>query len=216
MMRVTLISSLVLVAALSGCLADEAEPASVSSTPTTSAAPVTNATTTSAAPNTTVAANNAPTANLSSDVPNGTAPLNVTFTIEGTDADGDELSWTLDIDGDNESDYNGTELPSEIVHEYLEAGNYTAILNVTDGTNSTQASLDITVEVPIATSLVCDRPDATSAGGELYVISEGGDWVFAEANGIPGLQVENNHPIGEPLWINPAWVGCVGGDQMIN
>ncbi len=215
-MRVTIVSSLVLFAALSGCLADEATPASTTASTTASSDDNSTASPTPTNTSVSVAPNTPPTANLSSDAPNGTAPLNVTFTVNGTDVDGDNLTWTLDADGDGTADYNGTELPSEVVHEYLDAGNYTAFLNVTDGENFTTANLTIVVEVPASGSLACDRPGATSVGGEFYVVSEGGDWVFMESNGMPGLQVENNHPIGDPLWVNPTWVGCADGDQMIN
>lgn len=217
MMRVLATAAILLFTALSGCLADDAEPAAASETP--SPTPSGNATATQAPSNVSVP-NTPPTANLSSDLPNGTAPLNVTFTVEGDDEDGDALNWTLDADGDGTADYNGTELPSTIVHEYVEAGNYTALLNVTDAEAFVTANLTLVIEIPALGSPMCERPGAstinTAGGATFYTITEGGDWVFRETNGVPGLQVENNHPVGEPGWVNPAWVGCVDGDQMMN
>ncbi|HEX9817192.1 MAG TPA: hypothetical protein VGB18_09450, partial [Candidatus Thermoplasmatota archaeon] len=102
MIRATIVSSLVLFAALSGCLADEAEPQSGTATEPAATTTGTNATTST---NATSATNTPPTANLTADVPNGTAPLNVTFTVNGTD-DGDALNWTLDIDADGTAEYN--------------------------------------------------------------------------------------------------------------
>ncbi len=59
--------------------------------------------------------------------------LLVQFAINGSDDDGDVLSWHLDVDGDGVIDAEGEELPA--VHEAeLEAGEYTAWLIVSDGT----------------------------------------------------------------------------------
>ncbi len=85
--------------------------------------------------------NNDPVASLSATPLSGTAPLEVTFTASGTDADGDTLSYTIDY-GDGTS---GTGTSS--THIYTEAGNYTATVTVTDGNGgSDTASVDIAVE----------------------------------------------------------------------
>lgn len=157
-----------------------------------------------------------PTASLTANVTNGSAPLPVRFDLSGDDSDGDNLTWTFDADGDGEADANGTDLPSTFEHTFEEAGNYTAVLTVSDEEDSASSNVTITVEVPVATGpVICDRPNASSYGGTLYTIGEGGTWVFAETNGMPGLQVENNHPTGHDLFTNDAWVDCEQGDQMV-
>jgi PKD repeat protein len=220
--------TILLATAFSGCLADP-EAQSVTTTTSSSGAPTASATAgttgtngtggamTSSAP----AENTAPTANLTTDLVNGTAPLNVTFTIDGADEDGDELSWTLDADGDGTEDYNGTEVPSAIVHEFTAVGNYTALLTVTDGTDNATASVDIVVEVPPVTGPnLCQRA-ATQTAGPVYVFDgDGGTWIFIEANDIPGLQVGNTNLIPEEQAkaigeYSALWVGCEDADQMV-
>lgn len=158
-MRTAILATIMLASAFSGCLADPAEPQTVtdSSEPAaTTSTTGTNATTpssTNTGTTTSAAAaeNTPPTANLTTDVPNGTAPLNVTFTVEGADEDGDELTWTLDIDSDGTAEYNGSVVPDALVHEFTEPGNYTAVLTVSDGTANATANVTVAVEVGAAT-----------------------------------------------------------------
>lgn len=97
-------------------------------------------TTTSGAP----AGNHAPTATLSATPVNGSAPLTVNFTATGADADGDSLTWTLVFGDGNQT--NGTTLPANATHAYAATGNFTAVLLVTDGKESSNKSIVITVE----------------------------------------------------------------------
>ncbi len=231
MLRALIVSSLVLVGALSGCLADEPKPASTSES--TSPSDGGNSTASPSATNATVAPadNVPPTANLSSDVANGTAPLNVTFTVDGADKDGDALNWTLDADGDGTADYNGTALPSEVVHEYLEAGNYTAVLNVTDGEHFAESNVTLVVEggaafVPKEDDWAtwdelgqCHAKDAIEIPGAGLYLHErgdppgtgqlsGGTWIYEESNGVDGMQLGG---AGE----SAAYVDCVNPDTLI-
>lgn len=89
--------------------------------------------------------NRAPTAQLTAPSHQGDAPFNVTFRLDGSDDDGDELAWTLDADGDGVTDAEGMELPTQVVHLFDEPGLYTAALNVTDGTLHTATTLQINV-----------------------------------------------------------------------
>ena len=84
-----------------------------------------------------------PTANLTASLANGTAPLNVTFTMTGG-ADG-PLAWTLDVDGDNVTDANGTLLPAQFNHTYEGNGTFDATLVVVSGAQDASATLSINV-----------------------------------------------------------------------
>lgn len=218
MMRTLTIAGLLLITALAGCLAEEtggletddgvggADDSAGQGNQTTGTGNETDA----APP----AENTPPTADLTANVTNGSAPLAVTFDLAGDDADGDDLTWTFDADGDGETDADGASLPAAFNFTYDEVGNYTATLTVSDAEDSATANVTITVEAPVATGpIICDRPDADSYGDALYTVD--GTWVFAETNGMPGLQVENNHPSGQGLFINDAWADCEEGDQMI-
>lgn len=64
------------------------------------------------------------------------------FTLTGTDPDGDALQWALAFgDGAQET---GTALPANVTHEFA-PGNYTATFNVTDG--KLTASYNVSVVV---------------------------------------------------------------------
>lgn len=65
---------------------------------------------------------------------------------------------------------------------------------------------------------LCEAKDYTDVGdsGEVYQSDiGGGTWVFAETNGIPGLQYEDNHPLsGEGAGFElPVDGDCMDGDQ---
>lgn len=141
--------------------------------------------------------NAAPTANLTADTKNGSAPLVVNFTLDGSDDDGDDLSWTLDLGDGNFTD--GTGLPAIVEHNFTTAGNYTVRLDVTDGTDADSATLTVTV-IEAATGVAyCHRPDAIAIGdfwlddrGDPVgtgLITGDGTWVYEESNGVEGLQV---------------------------
>lgn len=225
-----------LAVALAGC-ADDAErypdgvPTASSSTTRSSTASGTGGSTSASASSTTTSssgnttgpvANTAPTAGLTATPLNGTAPVNVTFSLSGADADGDALGWILTFGDGNQT--NGTTLPTTLVHEYKSKGNLTAVLSVSDGVAQERARVNLTIaggpNVPAVPATQCDRDVA--ATGVVYVFEgDGGTWAFVEENGIAGLQVENNHPTeaagvaeaaGEH---NDLWEGCENGDQMV-
>ncbi|HEV8360799.1 MAG TPA: S8 family serine peptidase, partial [Candidatus Thermoplasmatota archaeon] len=81
-------------------------------------------------------ANDAPTAGLEADKLSGTAPLGVTFTILGSDADGTVASWALDF-GDGTASASGSSVPTTQAHTYDDDGVYTATLTVTDNEGAT-------------------------------------------------------------------------------
>ena len=105
------------------------------------------ATTSSSSTGTAGPANQPPTGSISAAI-NGTA---VTFSLAGSDPDGDELSWTLDF-GDGTAAEDGTALPANATHTYA-VGNYTANFTLDDGAATK------TYEVPVAVA------GGASAGG---------------------------------------------------
>ena len=87
-----------------------------------------------------------PTATLASDVSAGSAPLAVTFSPGGGDADGTLASWSLNY-GDGTPSASGTGAPpATVAHTYVADGAYTATLTVTDNASASRtASLVVTV-----------------------------------------------------------------------
>ncbi len=86
------------------------------------------------------------TANAAADPVTGFAPLTVSFSGQGTDpVDGKVLSFQWDFDGDGNYDYF-SESAAATTHQYSEAGQYTAVLKVTD-TGPTSATDSVSVDV---------------------------------------------------------------------
>jgi hypothetical protein len=224
MRTLTVLACLVLLSVtFAGCSDDkERYPDGVASTSTSRSRSSTgsaSSTSTGASDNGT---NLAPLANMTATPANGTAPVNVTFELSGSDPDGDPLNWTLTFGDGNRT--NGTELPTTIVHEYKSKGNITAVFTVSDGQANGRARANLTIEggtdVPAVPASQCDRTATAGQGGVYVLDGDGGTWTFVEDNDIPGLQVENNHPteatgqagtLGEH---NALWEGCENGDQM--
>lgn len=172
--------------------------------------------------------NTPPTANVTADVDNGTAPLVVNFTLNGTDADGDALNWTFDADGDGTPEANGTTLPATVQHTYNETGEFRAVLNVTDGEdNATVVRLIVVAEgdgggegalverddyfFDPATGM-CHAKEYEELGPGVYAW---GDWTILEDNDVDGLQLENNHPAkAVPFFNLELEDACTAGDQI--
>lgn len=97
----------------------------------------------STSPTAAPAPNHPPTASMLANT-TGQAPLNVTFLLNGTDADGDAVTWTLDF-GDASAAANGTALPGNVTHLYAAAGLFNATLLVSDGNATTNATLTLNI-----------------------------------------------------------------------
>ncbi len=87
--------------------------------------------------------NHAPTGAVSASSAGGPAPFNVTFSLSGSDSDGDTLVWDLAF-GD-EASTNGTALPASPAHEYQAAGLYNVSFTLTDGSDPTTYNVAINV-----------------------------------------------------------------------
>jgi PKD repeat protein len=173
----------------------------------------------------------APTANLTASPVNGTAPLNVTFSIGGADPEGGNLTWTLTLG--NATVGNGTSVPTNHTHQFTEAGNYTVVLTVSDGANNATANVTVTVTAggsgaagPVEHQFVTVNPDGTcDAKGERTVgpihihdrptsspqpgfTAGDGTWVYEESNSKPGLQ------IGGPDE-SDQWKDCKNPDTLL-
>lgn len=115
----------------------------------------------------------------------GDDPLNVTFQLNATDADGDRLSWVLEFGDGNATNGtfqrkaaidaairpNGTTNATEVVHLYALAGQYNATLRVSDGNAATNVTLILNLTAGISfTQFVAEGtpdlpcPQCTQAG----------------------------------------------------
>lgn len=100
--------------------------------------------------------NAAPSVNLTASALNGSAPLTVAFTLDGSDPEGGPLSWTLAF-ADNGTTANGTALPANATHVFEEAGNYTVVLTAVDAGN---LSANATVTIAVAAGGPLPEPQA--------------------------------------------------------
>jgi VCBS repeat-containing protein len=118
--------------------------------------------------------NDAPAVTASASVSSGTAPLDVTLSAQGTDADGDQLTYSWSF-GDAQSAAG-----AQVSHVYRNAGEFDAMVTISDG----QAAASASVRVSVARAPVA-RPDAyrvdTVAGtGAAGSRGEGGSAVAAQ------------------------------------
>lgn len=90
------------------------------------------------------ATNHPPTATVIAAPTNGSAPLNVSFNLTGSDPDGHAINWILNL-GDNAT-LNGTLLPANVTHNYTAAGNYSTRFTVRDSANAT---VNVTVNITV-------------------------------------------------------------------
>lgn len=151
---------------------------------------------------TTPPANTAPTVNLTASVLNGTAPLEVTFTVAATDAEGDVLSWTLDGNGDGAVDATGEDLPASANVTFAEPGVYTATVNVTDGEFTVNATQVITV---IAGGSAFSTLYFVGDGSTNVVTNAANDYVFDLSVTGPGNQDSKWFAGGYPAADNYAY-----------
>lgn len=143
--------------------------------------------------------NQPPTASLSAAPASGSAPLDVTFSLGGTDPDSDALSWVLHFGDGNQT--AGTTLPTTVPHSFSAAGNYTASLVVSDGALNRTATAKVSAtgaSAPTGPTIEDLCPTDTDAVGNETVgfyatpmdstTSPGALWIYEESNGMPGLQ----------------------------
>lgn len=93
--------------------------------------------------------NRAPTGSINASAVNGSIPLLVNFTLDGEDADGDSLNWTLSFGDGNQT--NGTQLPATVAHNFTASGAFNVTYTLTDGRNSTVYNTRINATGGVAT-----------------------------------------------------------------
>ena len=108
-----------------------------------------------------LAANGVPQAQLSAQPTSGTAPLAVHFEVASSDPDGDALTCSLDFgDGSAPLDL----CAGSVDHTYDAAGNYTAVLRVSDGEDEARAEVAVSVGAPGAVNWAVSPSRITFAG----------------------------------------------------
>lgn len=147
--------------------------------------------------------NHAPIAVVSVSDSSGSAPLKLAFYSENSrDPDGDELSYSWDF-GDGR--FGSGEF---LEHSYLEAGVYTAILTVSDGKLSDQASIEITVlPPPTAKNISCHADLSAWHSGFVATISIKNDGDF-EPDTISGVVTFSG-----AVKVNSAWVSRISSED---
>jgi flagellar hook assembly protein FlgD/PKD repeat protein/lysophospholipase L1-like esterase len=126
--------------------------------------------------------NHAPTATLAIDHTTGTAPIDATVTVSGTDEDDDALTYALDF-GDDET--ASGDLPQAALHHtYNKAGSYLVRLTVSDG----EGAVIRTTRVDV----VLAEPLKAAAGDDQTVAA--GDAVDLDSSGSrPSVGIERYH-----------------------
>ncbi len=135
-------------------------------------------------------------ASLTADEPEGTAPHEVTFTIDGEDPDG-LVSWSLvfgdeDTEGVSVASTNGAWPPpaAGVAHTYELPGEYTATLTVTDSEGGTsQATTGVTVNAPNAGPTAVLLPE-TDTGHWPYTVSFDGSGSSDPDDGIASWSLD--------------------------
>ena len=135
-------------ATLAGCAEDaERYPDGVSATSSSSRSLSSSQSTTASTTSSGSTSNTTTGQPLENEPPTGTIAAavngtNATFSLDGSDPDGDVVVWELDF-GDG-TGTNGTALPATVNHTYV-AGNYTANFTVTDGKDPVTYDLAVPV-----------------------------------------------------------------------
>jgi PKD repeat protein len=103
------------------------------------------------------AVNTPPMAALTASTTNATVPANVTFNITFQDADGDDLTWSLDVTGDGEAETealavaaDGVYLPVNFTYSYDAVGLFNVTLSVRDLNETFTATLQVNVTQAVA------------------------------------------------------------------
>lgn len=188
-MRILLVLLLALALAMAGCSSkspDKGDSSSSSSSTSSSSSGTSSSSGSSSSSGTPTGgpSNRAPSGALAASSLNGTLPLQVNFTLSGSDPDDDALSWTLAFGDGNVT--NGTALPATASHSYGAAGNYSAIYVLSDG--KLNATYNVTIQV-------------LPGGGAAFTA------VFTEGQDFP------SNPLNSAMIPNVGYAGgtgCVG------
>jgi PKD repeat protein/glucose/arabinose dehydrogenase len=143
--------------------------------------------------------NRPPTVRAAADPAGGDAPLDVRFTADGSDPDGDTLTYRWDF-GDG-----GTAFGAQATHRYDEPGEYTAVVEVTDRAGATaRATVQVTLggnRSPTVTATANPKTGAAPLNVQLTATGsdpEGGRltyvWSFGDGSKpATGAKVSHNY-----------------------
>lgn len=148
--------------------------------------------------------NNPPTGKVEASVAAGMAPLRVDFTLDGSDRDGDPLSWSLDANGDGKADRSGTSLPTIANYTYLSPGLY----NVTFTLSDQKADFAIPLSISVTANTAQGTPllfDGAEGDASLWTLH---DELVVDANAGTGVPSGAAHPVGG--WFQDAAVFRTG------
>ncbi|HUR61116.1 MAG TPA: PKD domain-containing protein [Candidatus Thermoplasmatota archaeon] len=151
--------------------------------------------------------NHAPTATLTVVNSTGNAPFNATFKLEGSDPDGDALTYTLAF-GDGGANATGTTLPTTVVHAFAAKGNFTAALTVTDGKLTALRRANVTV--------LAGGPAVVTLAPITISGSISGTYIGAPVVGPPpavgGYTAQNDHKFPVPSIVNKITLHLAWGE----
>ncbi len=205
-----LIPFVALLLMLAGCAGQDSGPAAGDST-ATDALPESSAGTNESAE---VFLDLPPTANITSSIVNGTVPFVANFTLDGTDPEGAMLMWRLDANGNGTFDVEGTGLPANAEFTFELPGEYLAVLEVSDGNHTINATVLVIAAEGIAppyqhaeggisgTSGVCHGAPDTGTGKstiEIDVMTWGEAFTLTFRSGAAHVAYEFTNNAGDDL-----------------
>ena len=135
-----------------------------------------------------MAGNSAPTASAQADTTAGPAPLAVSFTGTGADADGDPLTYAWDFTSDGTVDAT----TANATHTYDEPGEYTATFTVSDGGRSRSVEIDVEAYPPLASCPGNDEFDGTALDTSRWSVVRRDDQFLSVSGGV----AEHQRPAG--------------------
>lgn len=190
---------LVVCVVLSGCSGGGGDDATDTETgasddPTTGPGGSTSGGTTTSGPSSTTGGtgNRPPTATISPSAVAGGVPFMVNFTLDANDADGDELAWSFDADGDATADVTTGTLPLVFAFTYEIAGTFTATFEVNDGKEKVIVTKDISATGTSGPSAIF----SDDAEGDASKWTLANEVVFYAAPAPPG-PTGQPHPLGD-------------------
>lgn len=135
-------------------------------------------------------------ARLQANLSTGSFPLTVSFTLDGEHPEDPAPTWTLDP-GDGGTVETGSDLPFELNHTYLEAGNFTAVFMLTVEDGSANDDLTITVQEP---DIVAPAPNPPQSGANTVCLDYLLLWALNEEPGPGGV----HSPLDDALDVDPG------------
>jgi PKD repeat protein/glucose/arabinose dehydrogenase len=138
-----------------------------------------------------VASNSAPTASAQADKLAGPAPLTVSFTGTGADADGDTLSYAWDFTNDGTTDAT----TANATHTYESPGEFTAKFTVSDGERSRSVLIEIEAYPPLASCPGNDQFDGTALDTDRWSVVRRDDNFLSVQGGTLNLNAQPGEDI---------------------